>query len=130
LSPRHCDNYKADKKEVILNPTSLPDCWEQFKYDKTGLIEGITDLARVTIAVLNLNATLLEQQRAEKWAFFETAFNEDPNLAEYFEKEDWKGLALFTKDELNKEIDFNLTYPFCVVRRAFLKQEAEKYERF
>jgi hypothetical protein len=125
LSPQHCDKYKKNKTDVIINPTDLPDCWDRFQYNEHGLMEGVDNLARNTIIILNLNAVKLQQYRAQKWMEFEQEFNENRMVSEYIADENWIGLKNHIRNEL--DVELNLTYPFCIVKRAFLKQEIEKY---
>ncbi len=125
LSPQHCDKYKKNKTDIIVNPTDLPDCWDRFQYNANGFIEGVDEIARKTVLVLNLNAAKLQKYRAQKWIEFENEFNTNEIISEYIAGEDWIGLKNYIKSEF--DVEMNLTYPFCVVRRAFLRQEIEKY---
>lgn len=129
LSPQHCDNYKGDDTRPIVNPASERDCWDRFRYDNKGFIYGLDEKAEVTIDVLNLNAKVLEKKRADKWVEFDEEYNKNPEVSAYFDNENWVGLTKYIESEFEKEVGGNLSYPFCVVRRAFLKETFEKVRK-
>jgi uncharacterized protein (TIGR02646 family) len=123
--PNHCDSYKKDKTDEIINPT-LGECWDRFNYNKNGIVKGNDRDAVKTIAVLNLNAKILVEKRAKKWEEFESIFfTEDLNVSEYLDNKNLFGLKTYIEKELEKEVK-GISYPFCTVKRAFLKQEFEK----
>jgi uncharacterized protein (TIGR02646 family) len=121
MSPRHCDNFKGNKTDKIINPTMSSDCWTRFQYHDKGLIEGKDEQATLTITVLNLNAYILQESRRTKWVEFDRALNTDFS-AQY--AADWSSL----KKDLQAELDLEekLTYPFCTVKRAFLLKKIEE----
>lgn len=129
LSPQHCDKYKSSKTDKIINPAALPDCWDKFSYHSNGTITGFDKLSRSTIEVLNLNAKVLEKKRANIWKELDEQFEPDPFVNKCLAEGDIQSLTNFIKSELDFEVGNNLTYPFCIVRRAFLKSKYEEYAK-
>ena len=123
--PYHCDHYKKDKMDEIINPT-LGECWDRFNYGKNGVVSGKDDKADKTIFILNLNAKILIEKRAKKWEEFQSIFfNEDPYVSEYLDNQNSLGLRKYIEAELEKEVK-GLAYSFCNVKRAFLKYQFEQ----
>jgi uncharacterized protein (TIGR02646 family) len=125
MPSKHCDNYKENKSDIIINPTIDIDCWRRFQYHDKGSIEGKDEQAKLTITVLNLDAYILRESRRDKWIEFDQQLNMSLESIQY-DTEDWVGLKKYLQTEL--DLEENLTYPFCTVRRSFLLAKINEAE--
>lgn len=119
--PTHCDAHKGEKTDEIINPTEDENCWERLEYEYNENIKCENDdaIAENTIKVLNLNAEVLKKERERVWREFKNNF---------YSKDLLIVMQNFGVDEkqaviklLNKSLENDKTYSFCVVVRAFLK---------
>ena len=124
IPPGHCDNAKGEKKDMIINPTEDKNCWEKFKYEETGEIFGLDDLAKKTIKVLCLDATILQKKRENAWKGFEKSL--EIEITDIIED---RGLNKKEAIELllRTEIETDKTQSFCVVKWALLKSIINPY---
>jgi uncharacterized protein (TIGR02646 family) len=120
----HCDNYKENKTDVIINPTTATDCSTRFQYHEKGLIEGKDEQATLTVTVLNLNAYILQESRRNKWREFDEVLNQNADFSTQYVAEDWASLKTFLQTEL--DLEEKLTYPFCTVKRALLLEKIKE----
>ncbi len=126
--PTHCGAHKSkfDKKPPtdkvnIINPISLPDCWERFSFDGNGEVTSSQkddELVAKTIEVLNLNAPSLVDKRYSAYSEFVDDFYANPKVQYYHIQGDLIALREFTASMLTEKR--RLVYPFCVVEWSFL----------
>jgi uncharacterized protein (TIGR02646 family) len=110
-NPEHCDAIKGDKTTKIINPTTDKECADKFIYTSEGVIKEADEndnLAKETISLLNLNASLLKKARIVAW------------------KEAQQTIADAIADTIDlthlKE-EYEQPFHFCVVYRYYLKSQ-------
>ncbi len=121
----HCDTYKGDKTQQILNPTAEVECWTHFDVKTDGSMSvnittedaSITQRVENTLSVLNLNESRLMDKRKTAWGKFEDALIEQEEFQATFPDEE--KLHAYLQDYLEMHLESDKEsqnkVPFCFV---------------
>ena len=114
----HCDHAKGEQRDEIVDPKTDKGCWERFKYEETGEVSGLDDLAIATVKLLGLTAKTLQNKRKNAWkGFLESIETELNDMVEDLEINRRQAVELLFK----KEVEEDKTQSFCVIKWGLLK---------